>query len=142
MILKRLMRPHANHLDLFLSKSVNAKEFMRKKTLQSIAVRSKYHYNCDLNSYSSLFKKGKKPCDFIICEIHEANTVSDEKKKDVLKLVENHFGTDWCSLDCLQFYSYVLDVALEEEGEVLEEEIGNDLMYAPTEQDFIELLIV
>lgn len=118
------------------------KRIYAKKTVQGVAVRGEYHYNCDLSSYSSLFKKGKKPRDFIICEIHEANTVSAEKKRDVSKLLENHYGTDWRSLDCLKFYSYVLDVALEEEGEVLEEEIGNDRICAPTEQDFIELLIV
>lgn len=50
-------------------------------------------------------------------EVEAVNQISKEKRKDILKLLEKHYGDNWRSLPSLSFFVYLLDVAIEFDGE-------------------------
>lgn len=108
----------------------------------NVLARGEYYYGFESGDYKSMFAKKFNATDYNVIQVPEANQVKPDKIKDVVNLLEKHFGEDWASLESLRFYRHVIcienDVEMnEDEPNEAEEEICE-----PRDSDFVEQLIV
>lgn len=74
-----------------------------------VYTRGENTYRTDLGKKQILTKKGILASQLNPDIIEKRNSISAEKKKDVEKLLVNHFGPSWKENEALQFYKDVID---------------------------------
>lgn len=106
----------------------------RQERSRKVVVRGEQHYRHDVNSPQYLFKAKAGPCH--LKEISEGNALSDEKRKDVGRLLEKHFGENWRDDPTLTFYVTVLDHSTTETYE-LDDTVSDGCQYLTDSEELI-----
>lgn len=92
-------------------------------------VTSKVKFFCNYKFASStemhgrsIVKKNKKEESLVLTECELKHPISNEKKKDVSKLLSKHFGEDWKNLQDLQWYIEILNQEDNEQNNTSQDE--------------------
>lgn len=84
----------------------------------------KFSSSVELANSRTIVKKNKVEGSVVLKELPLKHTLSSEKKKDVIKLLEKQFGTEWESIPDLLWYKKVFE---ESDGQVTETDESSDV---------------
>lgn len=114
--------------------------FVRKADDRKVVqMKGELFYHLDSGVFfSSYCKDGQRLCDLHYEEIEKGNIISGEKRKDLLELLEKHFESDWRALPSLEFFVYLLDMAVEhDESAEKNGEVEDSCVFIEEQPDLI-----
>lgn len=71
-------------------------------------VQGEVHYETDIGKAKTLCKRGKN-LNLRPSVLNDGVTISAEKKADVDKLLQAHFGEDWRIFEHLNYFKFLID---------------------------------
>lgn len=103
------------------------KRILLRKNCSSIEMKGELFYTCDAAKFSRGYcKAGRSLRHLLFSKIEDMNVISNEKKEDLEKLLEKHFGADWRALPRLNFFVYLLNVDIVSDAEEIVDQNGDE----------------
>ncbi|KAF6214237.1 hypothetical protein GE061_008976 [Apolygus lucorum] len=110
--LKKLLNTYQKIKGISNSKRIVIEKFTTSKNAIVTKVRclSHFRFSSTTEEYRRIIKRGRNEEDLpMLTEILLGNALSSEKKKDVLHLLQSHYGENWRSFPELQWYQRVCE---------------------------------
>uniref|UniRef100_A0A1B6KL07 Uncharacterized protein n=1 Tax=Graphocephala atropunctata TaxID=36148 RepID=A0A1B6KL07_9HEMI len=117
----------------------------RNKLLKSAPIRSEQFYNFETGISRSVCKKSKNFRNISLEDVTRGVLLKEDKKQDVKRLLELHFGESWAQNELLQFYIKVFEEQdmlrrLETQGDDQTTEIDDNIDFDLNEDEPTEIV--